>query len=198
VWDAVGNLYANFNSPSGIQTRISRYGPASEEAFTVSLDYPSALPITVNYSTTDGTAIAGTNYTGVVSGSVVFAPGETSKTVLIQTLDDAVVDPALTFTASLSGESNATVSRRQGTGTINDGDANKFFVVDDAGTDRTYRYGVYGHTLTNSTLGSGDTAPRGVAAKADGTKIWVADLNKAIYVYSPSGTLREWIGRETR
>jgi hypothetical protein len=193
VWDAVGNLYANFNSPTASQTRISRYGPASQEAFTVSLDYASALPITVNDSTADGTARAGTNYSAVTSGSVVFAPGETSKTILIQTLDDAVVDPALTFTVSLSGESNATVSRRQGTATINDGDANKFFVVDDGGTDRTYRYGVFGNTLNNSALGSGDTAPRGAAANTTGTTIWVVDNNKNVYVYDPSGnSLGSW------
>jgi hypothetical protein len=108
-------------------------------------------------------------------------------------LDDAVVDPALTFTVSLSGENNATVSRRQGTATINDGDANKFYVVDDGGTDHTYRYGVYGNTLNNSTLGSGDTAPRGAAANATGTTLWVVDNNKTVYVYDSSGnSLGSW------
>jgi hypothetical protein len=189
VWDAVGTLYAGFNSPTASQTRISRYGPASQEAFTVSLDYPSALPITVNYSTADGTAKAGTNYTGVVLGSVYFAPGETSKTVLIPTLDDGTVDPALTFTVNLSNATNATIAGSQGTGTINDGDSTKFYVVDSAGTSHTYRYGVNGNTLANSTLANGDTAPRGVAANAAGTTVWAADANKNVYVYSPSGTL---------
>jgi hypothetical protein len=189
VWDAVGNLYVGLNSLNANQTRIARYGVASQEAFTVSLDHASALPISVTYSTADGTAKAGTNYTPVSSGTVVFAPGETSKTVLISTLDDTVVDPALTFTVNLSSPSNATIAQGQGTGTILDGDATKFYVVDDGGTDRTYRYNVSGNALANSALSSGDTAPRGVAANAAGTMEWVVDANKNVYVYSPSGTL---------
>src|SRR5207249_2669389 len=59
----------------------------------------------------------------------------------------------------------------------------------DASTDRTYRYGVPGNTLGNSALGSGDTAPRGAASTAAGAKVWVADANKTVYVYNPSGGL---------
>jgi hypothetical protein len=45
--------------------------------FTISLDYAADYPITVKYSTVDGTAIAGTNYVSQ-TGSHTFAPGETS------------------------------------------------------------------------------------------------------------------------
>ena len=124
AWDANGNLYVDqqyYNS--NMQQSIDRYGVASQEAFTISLDYASALPITVSYSTADGTARAGTNYTAVVAGTVVFAPGETTKTILIQTLNDGVVDPNLTFNVNLSSLSGATISRGQGTGTIIDKDA---------------------------------------------------------------------------
>jgi hypothetical protein len=189
AWDANGNLYVLFNEPTNMQTPIRRYGVASQEAFTVSLDYPSANPITVSYSTADGSAKAGTNYTAVPSGTVVFAPGETTKTILIQTIDDLNVDPTLTFTVNLSpNPTGATIARGQGTGTILDGDSTKFYVVDGS-ADSTYRYGPSGNAQTNSPLGSGDTAPRGVAANATGTTEWVVDANKTVYVYSPGGTL---------
>jgi hypothetical protein len=94
-----------------------------------------------------------------------------------------------TFTVNLSNSTGATITRGQGTGTILDGDAAKFYVVDDASPDRTFRYGIPGNALGNSTLASGDTAPRGAAAKADGGTIWVVDANRAVYVYSASGGL---------
>jgi sugar lactone lactonase YvrE len=186
AWDANGNLYVYYapTSPTG----YVRLGVASQEAFTVSLDYPSALPITVSYATADGSAKGGTNYTAVLSGTVVFAPGETTKTILIQTIDDLNVHPTLTFTVNLSNPTGATIARGQGTGTIFDGDSTKFYVVDGT-TDRTYRYGPSGNAQTSSPLGSGDTAPRGVTANATGTTEWVVDANKNVYVYSPGGTL---------
>jgi hypothetical protein len=188
AWDASGNLYV-MTGFTNMQDAIRRYGVASQEAFTVSLDYASANPINVSYSTADGSAKAGTNYTAV-TGTVVFAPGETSKTILIQTIDDLNVDPTLTFTVNLSNPTGgANIARGQGTGTILDGDATKFYVADAASRDRLYRYGVAGNALANTALGSGDTAPMGVVANAAGTTEWVVDANKNVYVHSSAGSL---------
>jgi hypothetical protein len=110
AWDANGNLYVKTSIFTNMQGAIRRYGVASQEAFTVNLDYSSANPITVSYSTADGSAVAGTNYQAA-SGTVVFAPGETSKTILIQMLDDGVVDPTKTFTVSLLSPIGATIAR---------------------------------------------------------------------------------------
>jgi hypothetical protein len=185
TWDASGNLYV-MSGVTNMQSTIRRYGVASQEAFTVSLDYASAYPITVTYSTADGSAAAGTNYTAV-TGTVVFAPGETSKTILIPTLDDGVADPTRAFTVSLSSPVNATLGRSQGTGTILDD--TKFYVVDGGSGDSTYQYSVSGGALGTNALGSGDTAPRGVATTAAGTTEWVVDANKNVYVYNTGGTL---------
>jgi Calx-beta domain len=68
-------------------------------------------------------------------------------------------------------------------------DANKFLVVDDGSADSTYRYAALGNAHSPSTLASGNTAPRGVAANAAGTTYWVADANKTIYVYNAVGGL---------
>ena len=188
AWDAVGNLLVSLNAGSNMQTRYGRYGAASQEAFTVTLDYASAVPITVSYSTADGTATAGSGYVQK-SGTVVFAPGETTKTVLVQTINDALVEPNRTFALNLSNPVGATVTRAQATGTIIDDDTTKFYVANDGSTDRTYRYGVPGNALADTALGSGDTAPRGMAATAAGDRVWVADANKTVYVYSAAGAL---------
>src|SRR5262249_49931708 len=127
AWDANGNLYVATGIFTDMQTAIKRYGAASQEAFTVSLDYPSANPITVSYATADGSAAAGTNYPAA-SGTVLFAPGETSKTILVPTLDDGTADPTRAFTVSLSSPVNATLGHSQGIGTILDD--TKFYVVD--------------------------------------------------------------------
>jgi len=172
-----------------MQGRYARYGAASQEAFTITLDHASALPITVNYSTADGTAIAGSDYTAVASGTVYFAPGETTKTILVQTLNDTVIEPTETFAVNLSNPVGASIARGQGIGTIADDDFTHFYVVDDGSTDRTYRYGAPGNALATTNLGGGDTAPRGAASTAAGDKVWVVDANKSVYVYSAAGGL---------
>jgi glucose/arabinose dehydrogenase len=186
AWDANGNLYVMTGFFTNMQDAIRRYGVASQEAFTVSLDYASANPITVSYATADGSATAGTSYTAA-SGTVVFAPGETSKTILVPTLDDGVADPTRSFTVSLSSPVNATLGRSQGIGTILDD--TKFYVVDGSSSAKTYQYSSGGGALGNSALGSGDTAPRGVATTAAGTTEWVVDANKNVYVYNTGGAL---------
>src|SRR5262245_55336020 len=93
---------------------------------------------------------------------------------------------------NLSGESGATVNRRQGTGSILNRQT-KFFVVD-SGTVKTYEYGSGGTSeeITVPQLSS-NTAPRGVATTAAGTTVWVADVNKNVYVYDNHGVqLGSW------
>jgi hypothetical protein len=177
-----------YDSSNGAGNFVDRYGASSLAAFTVSLNAASPTPVTVNYSTSDGTALAGFNYTGA-SGTLTFAPGLTSQTILIQTLDDGVVNPTRNFTISLSNPVGATISRGQGTGTITEGDTTKFYVPDDGGTDQTYHYGQSGNAFGSSTLATGDTGPRGIASNAAGTTQWVVDANKTVYVYNSGGGL---------
>jgi len=56
--------------------------------------------LSVDYSTTDGTAIAGQDYTAA-SGTLNFTAGETSKTIQLAILDDATTEPGETFTIAL-------------------------------------------------------------------------------------------------
>ena len=63
----------------------------------------------------------------------------------------------------------------------------KFYVVNDARTDQTYRYDTVGNSLGNSALNTGNTAPRGAASTAAGDKVWVVDANHKVFVYNTSG-----------
>ena len=63
-------------------------GEAAELALTLSV--PSGRAVTVTWSTVDGTAVSGADYVAVPSGEVMFAAGETTHTVVVSTVDDAV------------------------------------------------------------------------------------------------------------
>ncbi|MBL8821677.1 MAG: hypothetical protein JNJ77_03745 [Planctomycetia bacterium] len=100
-----------------------------------------------------------------------------------------LAEPNETFVVNLSNSVGATIADGQGVGSITDDDATKFFVVDDAATNQTFRYGAPGNGLGSSTLAGGNTAPRGTASTIAGDKVWVVDANKTVYVYNPSGSL---------
>ena len=61
--------------------------------------------LSVDYSTADGTAIAGQDYTSA-SGTLNFTAGETSKTIQIPILDDATLESNESFTVTLRNNTN--------------------------------------------------------------------------------------------
>jgi hypothetical protein len=87
--------------------------------FTVSLSAASTVPVTVNYATVDGTASAGSDYQAT-SGTLTFAPGETTRTIAVSVIGDRLAEPNETFLVNLSGPTNATIATGQGVGTILD------------------------------------------------------------------------------
>ncbi|MFC2063043.1 SdrD B-like domain-containing protein, partial [Chloroflexota bacterium] len=98
--------------------------------FTVSLNSPSSLPVTVDYSTVDGTATAGSDYTATW-GTLAFAPGETSKTISVPIIDDLLHEGDETFYLDLFNPTNATILDPQGIGTIVDSDQQPMLSIDD-------------------------------------------------------------------
>ena len=86
-------------------------------SFTVTLSQAATGPVTVNYSTANGTATAGSDYTAR-SGTLTFAAGETTKTVTVPITGDTAVEANETFTISLAGASGATIADGSATGTI--------------------------------------------------------------------------------
>lgn len=76
----------------------------------------------VNFFTTDGTAIAGADYT-TVSQLVRFNPGESSKTIQIPIIDNATGEEDETFNLNFSNPSGLALERSSIPVTINDNDA---------------------------------------------------------------------------
>ncbi|HEX8308136.1 MAG TPA: Calx-beta domain-containing protein, partial [Allosphingosinicella sp.] len=85
--------------------------------FTVALSFAPTGPVTIDYSTSDGTATAGSDYLAV-SGQLSFAAGETSKTVSVPVIGDTVVEASETLTLTLSNATGATIGDSAGQGTI--------------------------------------------------------------------------------
>jgi ELWxxDGT repeat protein len=59
---------------------------------TVSLEPPAAFPVSVNWSTADDTALAGSDY-ATASGTLTFPPGGPPQTILVPVVGDSVVEP---------------------------------------------------------------------------------------------------------
>ena len=118
VFDSDGNLLVVDNADYSVR----RYGPASVAALTVSLSAPFGATVTVDFSTSDGTAIAGDDYTAA-SGTLVFAPGVTAQTVFVSTIDDSSLEADETFTVTLSNAVGGVLVDAVGQGTILDDDA---------------------------------------------------------------------------
>ncbi|MAR92024.1 MAG: hypothetical protein CML06_14250, partial [Pseudomonadales bacterium] len=101
----------------------STYGPNIE--FVVTLSAPSTETVQVAYTTVDGSAQAGNDYIGA-SGTLSFAPGQTSAVVALTSYGYSVVEPDETFTLQLSSPQNAVlaggVDTLSATGTIIDND----------------------------------------------------------------------------
>jgi hypothetical protein len=89
-------------------------------AFTVTLaPVNPTQTVTVNYTTANGTASAGSDYQ-LASGTLTFPPGTATRPIGVVTSTDSLVEGAETFFVNLSGAVNAAIVYAQGTGTILD------------------------------------------------------------------------------
>jgi hypothetical protein len=85
--------------------------------FAVTLTQASSVPVSINYTTEDGTATAGKDYRAA-TGTLTFAPGETSKTVDVTVYGDFEEEGAETFNLKLSGASGIIIADNTGVGSI--------------------------------------------------------------------------------
>ena len=90
--------------------------------FPVSLSPASNWPVTVHWATGDGTATVSDNDYKAANGDITFNPGDTTKLITVQVVGDTKVEPDETFLVSLTGSSNAIISKGIGTGTIRNDD----------------------------------------------------------------------------
>ena len=136
--DAVGNT-SEFSAgivvplqspPPGLSinnvTVVEGNAGSTNAVFTVTLSPASSQTVTVDYSTSNGTAIDPADYQ-FVSGTLTFTSGQTTRTITVPIVGDTVPEPTETFFVNLVNATNATISIPQGTGTINDDDATGVF-----------------------------------------------------------------------
>ncbi|MHC0066257.1 FG-GAP-like repeat-containing protein [Nostoc sp. UIC 10890] len=89
--------------------------------FSVKLSNASIDIITVDYNTSNDTAIAGIDYTPL-TGTLTFNPGVTTQTITVPILDDFIAESSERFFINLTNPTNATIADNQGIGTITDDD----------------------------------------------------------------------------
>jgi probable HAF family extracellular repeat protein len=89
--------------------------------FTVRLSQPTTATVSVGFTSANGTATAGVDY-NATSGTLVFGPGETSKTVVVVVRGDRTREADETFSVNLSGAAGGTLADAQGVGTIRNDD----------------------------------------------------------------------------
>ena len=100
--------------------RVSE-GPGARLAFAVTLDRTRDREVSVKYATSDDTAKQGEDYTHV-SGTLRFAPGETSKTVWVPVLDDAHDEGTETLVLRLFAARRVAIEDGEATGSIENSD----------------------------------------------------------------------------
>ncbi len=97
-------------------------GGTTSAVFTIRLSGASGLQVQVNYATSDVSTSPGLDYVGV-SGTLTFAPGETSKTIAVTVNGDTTPEVNDNFLLTLTAPANAFIADPQGVGTIIDDDS---------------------------------------------------------------------------
>jgi hypothetical protein len=88
--------------------------------FTVRLSAACDAPVTVNYATADGSAIADIDYTAA-SGTLTFAPNQTIQTITVEVNGDRVPEPDKAFFVNVSTPNSfAAIDKGVGVGYVVD------------------------------------------------------------------------------
>jgi hypothetical protein len=161
--NATATINDNDTAPTcgGVSFTIASNGAVTEGAssvFTVTKSGTTSNSCSVNYATAAGTASAGSDYT-TKSGTLTFTSAQTSQTVTVVTIDDAVVESAETFSTALSAPTGGSTlgTPSSATATINDNDGANHPPV--AGTDNvslTCNSGTGYNLFTNDSDPDGD------------------------------------------
>jgi hypothetical protein len=132
IADAADRIGADCETVQGLpKPAVSVTGASQPEgnasstlSFSVTLAKASKLKVTVAYATADDSATQGTDYTAA-SGTLTFAPGETTKAVAVTVLGDTAVEPDETFSLTLSNPVNATLGTASATASLTNDDVAK-------------------------------------------------------------------------
>ena len=158
--------------------------------FAVTLSAPTATPVTVNYSTANGTAIAGSDYNSA-SGTVTIPPGETVRHIFVTIHTDTTFEADETFFVNLVDAVGAPIADGSGVGTIQNDDTLPSIRISDV-TQREGRNGNTLFTFTVTLSAPSETTVTVNYSTANGTAVAGSDYEAA------SGTLTFAPGETTK
>jgi hypothetical protein len=92
-----------------------------EASFTVTMNRKSEKGVTVQYRTTNGTAVSPDDYQST-SGTLTFGPNDLTKSITVNIVGDLIVEVDKTYNVVLENPTYATLNKGVGTGTIVEND----------------------------------------------------------------------------
>lgn len=110
-------------------SRLEGTGGSTVFNVTVKLSAATSKIVTVQYSTTEGTAKAGSDYTAISSQTLTFAANETQKDISVSVVADDIREADEEFRVSLSTPVNSTIGDALATVVIRNDDT-KIAIVD--------------------------------------------------------------------
>ncbi len=106
-------------SISDVTMYEGKKGKTTQFVFVVTLSAAYDQPVTMSFSTSNGTATTGDSDYVAKTGTLTFQPGETSKWLIVEVKGDSKKEADETFYVDLSGlSSNAMFAKSRGVGTI--------------------------------------------------------------------------------
>ena len=142
-------------------------GSGTGLVFTLSLLGSPSVPVSVRYTTANGTAIAGLDY-GSASGIVTFSPGVTSRTVTISTIGDTIDEEDETMQLLLSEPVGLLLDDASAVGTIVDNDTSSLSFLDVSVTEGNTGITAATFTVTLSTPNSREVSVNFATADLSG------------------------------
>jgi len=115
------------DAPAGLPSVTVGDVTVNEDAGTATVQFTLSstpnIPVTIDYSSANGSAVSGIDYTGV-SGTATIPTGSISTTVSLPIINDNVVEATENFVINLSNPTNANLTNNQAIVTILDDDQN--------------------------------------------------------------------------
>ncbi|MDB9999125.1 hypothetical protein OAE16_01640 [Porticoccaceae bacterium] len=141
--------------PSEISVANATVSEGGVLSFVVTRSLGSSQAVTVDYSSTTGSA-SSSDFTAVNS-NVTFTVGQTSKTITVQTVEDAIHESAETLTLNLTSASGgAVITDSSATGTITNDDSAPAFSINNVsiaeGSNLTFTINKSGQTAFNHSI----------------------------------------------
>jgi len=139
---------------------LEGYTGTSEARFTVNLSKPMRVPVSVDFATANGTALAGSDYVAT-NGTITFLPGETNHLIVVAVIGDALDELNESFFVNLTNPLNVTLTDTQARATIVDDDDAMISI-----SDATVRESQTGQTPAIFTVSLSTMSTRTVSVRA--------------------------------